>query len=485
MTPAPTGAQPHDPAGRPARGGLPAFVRPAPSDGRLHTAIAVSVPLLVVALAALLRFWDLGHPERIYFDETYYAQDARDLIQYGVERGRAVHPPVGKWLIGAGIAVFGYDPFGWRVAAAAAGTLTVALTYLVGRRLLGSVWLGALAALLVAVDGLALTMSRIAMLDAFLALFGIAACWALLIDHDQRRGGPRRLPGARWWAGIFLGLAIATKWSGLLALAAALLLVGTAELVSRARAGSSTPRAAMGAACSLVVPLLVLPVVVYVASYAGWFANWPDSHAGQRACAEPSCAASTLERTSSWVETQVEIVRFHRDLEASHPYRSDPLSWPLLKRPVLIYLEQCTPQMRLFGEQCVVEPGNREKILILGNPGVWWPALAAYPVLAWLALARRDARAVTLLTVLLSSWLPWFLSGKPGYLFYLTPAVPFIGLALALAAGAVAGQRRLGWVPAAVALTALGGLAWFLPLWWGLELSTTAEQARIWFNRWR
>ena len=32
-----------------------------------------------------------------------------------------VHPDVGKWLIGAGEQVFGFDPLGWRVASAVAG----------------------------------------------------------------------------------------------------------------------------------------------------------------------------------------------------------------------------------------------------------------------------------------------------------------------------------------------------------------------------
>ena len=36
-----------------------------------------------------------------------------------------VHPEVGKWLIGLGEKVFGMDPFGWRVAAAVAGSLMV------------------------------------------------------------------------------------------------------------------------------------------------------------------------------------------------------------------------------------------------------------------------------------------------------------------------------------------------------------------------
>src|SRR5687768_16701089 len=69
---------------------------------------ALLIPLVLLLVAGSLRFAGLEYPDRIYFDETYYAPQGREMIQRGVEEGFAVHPPVGKWLIGAGIAIFGY-----------------------------------------------------------------------------------------------------------------------------------------------------------------------------------------------------------------------------------------------------------------------------------------------------------------------------------------------------------------------------------------
>ncbi|MCB0945895.1 MAG: dolichyl-phosphate-mannose--protein mannosyltransferase, partial [Mycobacterium sp.] len=69
------------------------------------------------------------------------------------------------------------------------------------------------------------------LLDNFLTVFVVAAFGALIVDRDQVRErmhiallegriaetpwGPRL--GVRWWrfgAGVLLGLAFATKWSG-------------------------------------------------------------------------------------------------------------------------------------------------------------------------------------------------------------------------------------------------------------------------------
>ena len=80
-----------------------------------------------------------------------------------------VHPEVGKWLIGAGEQVFGFDALGWRAAPAIVGTLMVLVIIRLVRRLTGSTLLGGVAGLLLCFDGLALVLSRLALLDIFCA----------------------------------------------------------------------------------------------------------------------------------------------------------------------------------------------------------------------------------------------------------------------------------------------------------------------------
>ncbi|MGH2695207.1 MAG: glycosyltransferase family 39 protein, partial [Actinomycetota bacterium] len=98
----------------------------------------------VTVVAGLLRFYRLSDPRSEMFDEVYYAKDAcfytfgtADLCDAEAPPTE-VHPPLGKWLLAAGIRLFGYDAFGWRVVAALAGALTVALLFLLARRVLRS-----------------------------------------------------------------------------------------------------------------------------------------------------------------------------------------------------------------------------------------------------------------------------------------------------------------------------------------------------------
>src|SRR5690606_22053001 len=201
---------------------------------------------------------------------TYYVKDAYALWHFGYERswdddvddafvaGTAqpgsdaayvVHPPAGKWLIGIGMAIFGYDSaFGWRFTAALVGTLAVLLTFILAAQLFRSLTLASVAGVLLTIEGHHIVMSRTALLDIFLMFFVLAACCALIAD---RTWGRRRLVaelagryqrasiptatrhdraqwqrtltygpwlGSRPWrilAGVLLGIAVSVKLSGL------------------------------------------------------------------------------------------------------------------------------------------------------------------------------------------------------------------------------------------------------------------------------
>ena len=168
-------------------------------------------PTLIVLLAGVLRFYNLAHPNAIVFDETYYAKDAYSYVHYGYELSwtkdanasfvaghpsgilpdspeYVVHPPLGKWMIAAGMAIFGdNNPFGWRVSAAVIGTLSVALIAYAAWLLFRSVTVSTIAALLAAVDGLMLVESRLALLDIFQMFWILATFVCLLLDRIHAR----------------------------------------------------------------------------------------------------------------------------------------------------------------------------------------------------------------------------------------------------------------------------------------------------------
>src|SRR5689334_3120662 len=207
-------------------------------------------------------------------------------------------------------AMFGLNSFGWRFASALFGSLAILLMCRIARRLTRSTLLGCVAGLLMALDGLEFVLSRTGILDIFLMFFVLAAFGCVLIDRDVSRAalagraarreggglGPR--PGIRRWrvaAGIFLGLAVATKWN------AAWYIIGFAALITawdigarRAAGLRSFVRGALRDAAWLPLTFLVIPLGVYIASWSGWFATstgWDRDYAATHGVHTPVISA--------------------------------------------------------------------------------------------------------------------------------------------------------------------------------------------------
>jgi dolichyl-phosphate-mannose--protein O-mannosyl transferase len=524
--------QPQEPEERPEPSSVRDRLVPAMPGSALWGWIG---PLLVTAFGAFLRFYDLANPKAIVFDETYYAKDSLSLTKFGVERvavdgadklllagntniwkhcaaaqadqcaSYVVHPPLGKWMIGLGEWIFGATPFGWRFAAALVGSLSILILARVARRMTRSTLLGCLAGLLLSVEALQFVLSRFALLDVFLAFWILAGFACLVVDRDRTRllladwhesspltdTGPRF--GWRPWrlaAGLCLGAACATKWSGVF------FLIGFAVMSLVWDAGA---RRAVGlrrpyfGTLSLDLPtgavaLGVVPAVTYIASWTGWFVsalgygrNW-----AQATSAGP--VYFVLDTARSWWNYQWMVLGFHTGLETKHPYQSEPWQWPLLLRPVAFYWGE-NPK-GCGGPNCAAA------VLGTGTPIIWYGAiLALIAMIAWY-VATRDWRGGAVLLAFALGWLPWFYyaisDNRTMFQFYAVPMVPFMILALTLAAGLIIGpvsappaRRVVGAsVVGAFTLLALVNFWWLHPVLAGDLITYDEWHRRMLFNSW-
>ncbi len=442
---------------------------------------------LVTVIAFAIRIVHLGRPGHLVFDETYYAKDAYSLITSGYERAWPkhanhavaaghpdvmkhapefiVHPPLGKWLIGAGEQLFGMNSFGWRIASVVFGSLAILVVIRLVRRVSRSTLIGCTAGVLLSVDGLEFVMSRIALLDIFLMFFMVAgvACLAAdrdwfrsrLADHLEATGQPDLgysfgpVVWLRPWrlaAGVLFGLAVASKWNAVYAIAAFALLSLAWDIGARKLAGAGR-RSAWGLLRDGIpsfVMLVILPAILYVASWVNWFATsggwdrqWGVQHPG----------AGTVKFLgapfASFLKYQSDILGFHTGSyidSQTHPYNANPGGWLILARTTGIdatnNIKPGTHGCPAGGEQCI------RVITALGTPVLWWGALAALVIALILWVGGRDWRFGIPIVGVLCNWLPWFgFTARPQFLFYAITIIPFSVMAVALCLGLLIGRR--------------------------------------------
>jgi len=158
--------------------------------------------LVVVTLA--LHFSIIERPKEPIFDEQHYVKDARMILEKHTTE-RVEHPPLGKLIITAGMAVFGDNPMGWRFFSVAFGTASVVLFYLICRQLKMSRRASNLATFLLALENLSFVQASVAMLDVFSVTFMLLAFWLYL-----RRSYPL--------SAVAVALATLTKLTGVFAI---------------------------------------------------------------------------------------------------------------------------------------------------------------------------------------------------------------------------------------------------------------------------
>ncbi|MEV7272777.1 dolichyl-phosphate-mannose--protein mannosyltransferase [Streptomyces bacillaris] len=509
-------------------------------------------PLLVALVAGVLRFWKLDQPHAVIFDETYYAKDAWALVNQGYEGswpkdvdklilkdpssvpiptdpGYVVHPPVGKWVIGFGEQLFGFTPFGWRFMVAVLGTLSVLMLCRIGRRLFRSMFLGCLAGLLLAVDGLHFVMSRTALLDLIVMFFVLAAFGCLVVDRDHAR---RRLaaalpvdeegvlrPDARiaetlrlgWrpWrlaAGVMLGLAFATKWNGLYVLAAFGLMTVLWDVGARRTAGAAKPYLAVLRRDLVPAFVSTVPVaiVTYLVSWTGWIVTDKGYYRNWAATEGKDSGWSWL--LPDWLRSlwhyETQVYDFHVGLTSGHTYESNPWSWLVLGRPVSYFYEEQTGCQESATGKCAAE------VLAIGTPLLWWLACVALAYVVWRWLFRRDWRAGAIACGVAAGWLPWFFyQERTIFLFYAVVFVPFLCLAVTMLLGAIIGpaagkgtraelglttadptgerRRTLGAIAAGVlVLLIIWNFIYFYPLYTGTSIPEDLWRDRMWLDTW-
>lgn len=339
---------------------------------------------------------EMTYYDTTMFDEVYYVGSAYEFLQ-GMRMYELSHPPMGKILIAIGERLFGVTPFGWRFASALAGVLLVPLffwfLYLVTTN--GTVSL--IGTVLLSMDFMHFTLSRIATLDSLAAFFILLMITLLiyglkLAERELAEG--RKTPSMKLVAwmildGLAVGMGVSTKWTGFYAmLTMAVYFLFSIGYWFRKQKKNGKPVRYIITLCIEGLEIYsLLPLGVYLLSFI------PQMKAeGAKNLWEVMWNGSLY------------MLNFHSDIVFEHPYESPWYTWPLDLVPLV-------DAGNFIGEDKV------SLIATFGNPLIWWSGIAAFFYLMYQMVHNRDQSAGILCYFYFMMLAPWFFIKRTVFIY--------------------------------------------------------------------
>lgn len=364
----------------------------------------------------------INHLSGCYFDEIYYTRTAYEFMN-GLRTYENTHPPFGKVLITLGAMLFGTTPFGFRFMGTLFGVLMLPFMYLLGRNISRNRFVGAFTAFLFAFDFMHFAQTRLTTIDVYITFFVIVMYYFM---ERYINTSFYDTPLKKTWiplgaCGIAFGFGIASKWTGAYA-GAGLAIIFFASLVNRYREYRYALAKPKGATNNIrhnhiikvfkenilrtigfcMIFFVVIPFVIYLLSYL------------------PFVDSENRGLFARMLHNQESMFNYHSTLDATHPYSSTWIQWPIMTRPMFYYSN-------------VLEGTMRQGISSFGNPLVWWVGIPAFIYMLYLAVTKKKKTASFLCVGYLAQFLPWVLVTRCTFIYHYFPSVPFLVLMIAYA----------------------------------------------------
>ena len=400
-----------------------------------------------------------------YFDEIYHARTGYEF-NCGADIYEWTHPPLGKIFIALGIKLFGMTPFGWRFAGAFFGVLIIPVIYIFAKEIFKSRRAAALAAILLSVDFMHFTMSRIATIDSFASFFALLMFLFMYKFMQTDLTEMHSVLKYLFLTGLTFGIGIAVKWTCVYSGAGlfVLFLIYMIRVYKMREQYENYTKKTVKIILCCVLYFVIIPALVYWVSYMPY-----------------AFLKSGNEKITVMFKIQKDMLEYHKNLDATHFFSSMWYQWPIMYKPIW------------FLSETYAERGTISSISAFGNPVIWWTSISAAAVFAaiFIKKARKGENTsdLTFLTVgWLAQYLPWFFVTRVVFIYHYYNSVPFIILILVYVIKHLydnAKSKKLAEY-SVYAFTAAAIIAFiaFFPVISGIPMSPAYARALTWFPTW-
>src|SRR3989344_5280989 len=344
----------------------------------------------------------------------------------------------------ASIKLFGDTPVAWRLPSAIFGAALILATAVLATVMFGK-RAGVFSGLILGFENLTFVMSRITMNDIFITFFSVCAfIFATLYLKKQK---------LIWifLTSVFLGLAIASKWTGFYAIIAILIFLSISCIKNHK---SLLP-------LSL---LIVIPFFIYLASY-GQF--WIQKHSIRQ-----------------FIDLHKQIWWYQNRSDLAHPYGTTavfctpkgldgPKSWC----PWILDIKGVYFSFETYG------PKNGY-IYALGNPLIFWAGVISISYLIGKLISERKRELILVLAGYFIFWLPWIFTPRLLFLYHYLPSLPFMAIALGILLKDI-WETKFKFLTVLIMLIFALSFFYFYPITSGFPINPQVLEKIMWLETWR
>lgn len=453
--------------------------------------------VILLVLASVTRFLYLGHPNEVVFDEVYFAKWVTNY--YNGQFYFDIHPPLAKMMLAALAKLFGFSDVGntnfsqignvyqtdfykfLRGMEALFGVILVLAVYALGKRMFKNKWPGFFAGLLVIFDNAILVQSRYIFTDVFLLAFGVIGLYFIYRLKDHKKLNSDAFVDL-FFAALFLAASVLIKWTALIFVGVGLVVLFVDSLRNKQKGFTFFIKQA-----AIIVGIIL---VVYVGIFAAHLLSLPYSSGGQDDnFMKPQSQSALLgnvnygkyEPTSligRIVELNIVMFKSSAAITTQHPYQSKWYGWPIMMRSI-------------YDWEKTLNDGKVERIYLLGNPLIWWLGLLCVLFVFILLISEFLSKKKTsyfepllaLAVGYLFNLLPYIFITRPAFLYHYFPSFIFMSLMMGFVFWFFIKERP-------VALILIFGVIiisfiYFAPISYGLPITESQFNARMWLSSWR
>lgn len=447
--------------------------------------------VILLLLAIGTRFWAFGYPNRIVFDELYFAKFVSQYFLHSYYFD--IHPPLAKLVMAGAAKISGINPtltFGYnaineaypdsfylllRGIVSAFGALLSVGVYALSRSLRFSPRASFFAGFFVVFENALLVQSRFILTDAFLLTFGVfgLACVIFALREKNIRY-PLLVAGS-----LLIGASYSVKWTGLLFLGMAGIYLIVRMFQTKNFLRYISPFLIIGG-MSLLVYVSVFAIHLEQLDKMGpgdpfMTPRFQSTLIGNQNFTAPEFSENKPGFVEKFLELNTEMYSASAGITATHPYGSKWYTWPFMERGVYYW-------------QNIDSDSHESKIYLLGNPLIWWIGLLGIVWLCgtgiYLLVRKKYSDSIPILFVCagfflnLAAYIP---ITRVAFLYHYFPSLIFLCVGLGYLVGKIKNKWIIGCVAAAVVISFI----WMSPLSYGFPLTAQQFDSRTPVESWR